>query len=50
VYEWIAFVQGALLEYGFAARWQPERLLPANANKEMEDAFAMKEEGKFSHA
>jgi glutathione S-transferase len=38
VYEWIAFVQGALLEYGFAARWQPERLLPANANKEMEDA------------
>jgi len=38
VYEWIAFVQGALLEYGFARRWRPERSMPPNAPEEMKEA------------
>lgn len=42
VYEWIAFVQGALLEYGFAAVFRPERALPPDATKEMRDVVTGK--------
>lgn len=47
VYEWTAFVQGALLEYGFAACFRPERALPPNAPKEVEDAVRAKGERKI---